>query len=205
MVARVGSSAAAPSSAPPADSAPSAKDAPGADARPVFPEDVKRQIVRMAEDAGRMPVRGEFSLAEYDRGHGPELIWQTEKTGEICTADVVGPSTTCVALTSIPAKRVPGADVFMGGGRFYDHGQTFWAVTLIANGESIDHLACRGRDFPARAAYSTRIDGISRIIYTVVIPQELQGEYRVSVQRDGQSAEERLELNMDKVGSPVQC
>ncbi|MER6302913.1 hypothetical protein ABT247_25630 [Kitasatospora sp. NPDC001539] len=204
-VTRGGSSAAEPSPTSPSVSTSTVKDAAGVTPRPTFPESIKRQVVRMAEEAGRMPVGGEFSLAEYDGGYGPELIWRTERTGEICTAQMAGPSTTCATLASIPAKHVPGVDVFMGGGQFSDHGQTFWAVTLIANGESVDHLVCRGRDFPVRAAYSTRIDGIPRTIYTVVIPQELQGEYRVVVQRDGHQAEERLDLNLEKVGSPAPC
>ncbi|MEU4588628.1 hypothetical protein AB0F92_42445 [Kitasatospora aureofaciens] len=152
-----------------------------------------------------MPAGGKFSLVEYDRGYGPELIWRTEKTGEICTAAVAGPSTTCAALASISTKHVPGVEVFMGGGQFSDHGRAFWAVTLIATGESVDHLVCQGRDFPVRAAYSTSIDGVARTIYTIVIPQDLQGQYLVVVQRGGHQAAERLELNMDQVGAPAQC
>ncbi|MFE3881251.1 hypothetical protein ACFXPX_43565 [Kitasatospora sp. NPDC059146] len=194
-----------PSSAPPVVPTPTVKDPAGATPGPAFPDDIKRQVVRMAEEGGRMPAGGAFSVAEYDGGYGTELIWQTEKTGEICTASVAGPSTTCATLASIPAQHVPGAEIFMGGGRFSAHGRTSWAVTLIASGESVDHLVCQGRDFPARAAYSTRVEGIPRTIYTVVIPQELQGSYRVVVQRDGQHAEERIDLNLEKVASPVQC
>ncbi|MGW2376364.1 hypothetical protein [Kitasatospora sp. NPDC001683] len=200
-----GSSSAKGSSVSSMVATPAAEDAGRATSSRTFPEDIRRQVVRSVEEAGRMPVGGEFSLAEYDRGYGPELIWRTEKTGEICTAAVAGPSITCAALASIPPKHVPGVDVFMGGAQFSDHGQAFWAVTLIATGESVDHLVCRGRDFPVRTAYSTSVGGVTRTIYTVVIPQDLRGHYLVAVQRGGHQAEERLELNMNQVGPPPQC
>ncbi|MFJ4188314.1 hypothetical protein [Kitasatospora sp. NPDC089509] len=49
------------------------------------------------------------------------------------------------------------------------------------------------------------MDGVAHTVCTAVIPRELRSEYKVTVQRDGQQAEERLELNMDGVGSPAQC
>ncbi|MBO1415792.1 hypothetical protein [Streptomyces sp. FH025] len=173
----------------------------GGDAQgPTVPEDSRRQILRLAEENGNAPVGGEFTVARYDSGYGPELIWQAEKTGAICSASPGVVSRGCVPPEEIAARPVPGVGTFLGASLY----QGQWSVLLMSSGETVDHVSCQGRDFPARKGYSADVDGVLRTVYTVSVPRNLLGEYRVAVRRDGAPAEERVTLNMEKA-DPVQC
>ncbi|MFF2747001.1 hypothetical protein ACFVVA_15820 [Kitasatospora sp. NPDC058048] len=162
-------------------------------------EDARRQILQLAEASGNAPSGGEFVVAEYDSGYGPELIWQAEKSGAICSASPKVVSRGCLPLADIAARPNPGVGIFLGGS--LHNGQ--WSVMLMASGEMINQISCQGVYFPARKVYSITVDDVLRIVYTISIPQSLRGEYRVAVQRDGVPAEDRVILDMGKAS--VQC
>ncbi|MFJ8476112.1 hypothetical protein [Kitasatospora sp. NPDC094011] len=166
-----------------------------------LPEETRQLILRTAKEKGTAPKGDALTSLQFSNGYGPELIWQAEKTGDICTGSDRVVARGCVPLAEIAKRPTPGVGTFISASLF----ENDWSVILMANGESVDHLSCQGRDFPVRKGYSVPVDGVAHTVYTAVIPRELQGEYKVTVQRDGQQAEERLELNMDGVGSPVQC
>ncbi|MFH8385091.1 hypothetical protein ACH4E7_29815 [Kitasatospora sp. NPDC018058] len=170
--------------------------------RPTFPESSKQVILRFAKENGTAPAGDRFT--EYDGAFGPELIWVAEKTGDLCVGSESVTAGTCQTAKRTAEARVPGVGIFVDSGSV-DHGKPSWAVRLMASGETIDHLSCQGREFPVRKVFSVDLEGALRTVYTVVIPQDLQGEYRVAVRRDGQSAEERLDLNLEKVDPPVEC
>ncbi|MFD0407975.1 hypothetical protein [Kitasatospora sp. NPDC127116] len=165
------------------------------------PEDSRRQILRLAEENGNAPAGGAFTVVRYDSGYGPELIWQAETTGAICSASPRVVSRGCVPLADIAARPLPGVGIFIGASMY--NGQ--WSVMLMSSGETIDQISCQGRSFPARKGYSITVDGVLRTVYTVSVPRSLQGEYRVAVQRDGAVAEDRVTLDMGNVGDRVQC
>ncbi|MEU3573574.1 hypothetical protein AB0E96_34905 [Kitasatospora sp. NPDC036755] len=158
-----------------------------------------RQIQQLAEENGNAPAGGEFTVAKYDSGYGPELIWQAEKTGAICSASPKVISRGCDPSADIAARRNPGVGTFLGGS--LHNGQ--WSVMLMASGETINQISCQGRNIPARKSYSVDVGGVLRTVYTVSIPRDLQGEYRVAVQRDGAPAEDRVALIVDR--DPVEC
>ncbi|MFB7124474.1 MULTISPECIES: hypothetical protein [unclassified Kitasatospora] len=143
-------------------------------------------------------------MIEFDGGYDPQLIWQPEETGGLCIASEVVASGRCKTEKQIAEERVPGVGIFGDSGLFNREEDPWWAVQVMASGETIDHLSCQGRNFPVRQVYSISLAGAQRTVYTAIIPRSLQGEYRVAVQRDGQSEEERLDLGLEK-GYAVQC
>ncbi|WBP86123.1 hypothetical protein [Kitasatospora cathayae] len=171
-------------------------------AEPTFPENTKQLILRTAKEKGTAPAGDRFTLLRFSNGYGPELLWRAEKTGDICTAsDVVARG--CVPLADIAKRPTPGVGTFIGASLFEGN----WSVMLMANGETVDRLSCQGRDFPVREGYSILVDGVLHTVYTVAIPRNLQGAYRVAVRRDGHPVEEPLNLNLEEnYGSAaVQC
>ncbi|MGW3044265.1 hypothetical protein ACWC9T_30425 [Kitasatospora sp. NPDC001159] len=177
--------------------------------RPVFPADARQAALRMAKEDGTAPARdSEVAVADYDGGYGPELIWRAEQTGGFCMADVseMGVSKKCASAEQmhLDALPVPGAGKFLGAARFTDHGHPAWAWTLMASGEEIDHLSCQGRVFAARAVFSSHHGNVPVVVYTVTVPEDLPGEFRVAVRRDDGPAEERVVLNPGE-SATVQC
>ncbi|MFG2916139.1 hypothetical protein ACGF0D_25035 [Kitasatospora sp. NPDC048298] len=170
----------------------------------VFPESFRKLILRTAKADGTAPAGDRFTVIEYDGGYDPELIWQAEKTGDLCVASESITAGRCRTEKQIAEKRVPGVDLFGDSGLFNRQEDPWWAVSVMASGETIDHLSCQGRNFPVRQVYSVTMGGAQRTVYTAAIPRNLQGEYRVAVQRDGQSEEERLDLGLEK-GYAVHC
>ncbi|MFD4537817.1 hypothetical protein ACFWNL_38335 [Kitasatospora sp. NPDC058397] len=160
-------------------------------------------ILQTAKERGTAPAGDVFTELRFSNGYGPELIWQAEKTGDICTASDRVLSRGCVPLAEIAKRPTPGVGTFIGASLFEGN----WSVLLMANGETVDRLSCQGRDFPVQTGYSIPLDGVLHTVYTVAIPRNLQGQYRVAVQRDGQSAEERLDINMEENygNAAVQC
>ncbi|CAM5324023.1 Lipoprotein OS=Kitasatospora aureofaciens OX=1894 GN=GCM10010502_25030 PE=4 SV=1 [Kitasatospora aureofaciens] len=172
-------------------------------ARPAFPENIKKLVLKFATENGTAPAGGRFT--EYDGAHGPELIWVSERTGDLCVASETVTAGMCQTAKRTAEAPVPGVDVFEDSGLTDHHGESSWAIRLVASGEAVDHLSCQGKDFPVLKVYSADLAGALRTVYTVAIPRNLQGEYKVAVRRGSESAEERLDLNMDKVGPPAQC
>ncbi|MET8540593.1 hypothetical protein ABZW03_08045 [Kitasatospora sp. NPDC004799] len=162
-------------------------------------EDVRQQVLHLAEENGNAPAGGEFVVARYDSGYGPELIWQAEKTGAICSASPGVISRGCVPLADIAVRPNPGVGIFLGAS--LRNGQ--WSVMLMASGETVEQISCQGRNFPVRKGYSVTVDGVPRIVYTASVPRDLQGQYWVEARREGAPAEDRLALEMDR--APVQC
>ncbi|MFJ7244176.1 hypothetical protein ACIQWA_05945 [Kitasatospora sp. NPDC098652] len=160
-------------------------------------------ILGTAKERGTAPVGDAFTELRFSNGYGPELIWQAEKTGDICTASDRVLARGCVPLAEIAKRPTPGVGTFVGASLFEGN----WSVLLMADGETVDHISCQGRDFPVRAGYSIPVDGVLHTVYTVAVPRNLQGRYHVAVQRDGGSAEERLDITMEKdYGNvPVEC
>ncbi|MFE7595394.1 hypothetical protein ACFU6K_38950 [Kitasatospora sp. NPDC057512] len=172
--------------------------------RPVFAESSKQVILRTAKENGTAPAGDRFTLVEYDGGYGPELIWQAERTGGLCAASESVTAGWCETVEETSGRRVPSVGVFMDPGLRERDGEASWVVRVMASGETIDGLSCQGRDFPVRQVYVVDLAGARRTVYTASIPRNLQGEYRVSVRRDGKPGEERLDLGFEK-GRVVQC
>ncbi|MER6302912.1 hypothetical protein ABT247_25625 [Kitasatospora sp. NPDC001539] len=182
----VGASA-APTSAPTA----AATSEPAS--APTLSERSRQSILQTAKENGTAPAGDAFTQLRFSNGYGPELIWQAEKSGDICTASESVVARGCVPLADIAKRPTPGVGTFIGAGLF----EKDWSVMLMANGETVDHLSCQGRDVPVLAGFSIPVDGVVHTVYTVAIPRDLQGTYRVAVQRDGRSVEERLDLNLE--------
>ncbi|MFB7911047.1 hypothetical protein ACFC1T_31885 [Kitasatospora sp. NPDC056076] len=164
---------------------------------------VRQLVLQTAKERGTAPVGDAVTELRFSNGYGPELIWQAETTGDICTASEQVLSRGCVPLAEIAKRPTPGVGIFIGASLFEGN----WSVLLMANGETVDHISCQGRDFPVRAGYSIPVDGVLHTVYTVAVPRNLQGRYRVAVQRDGGSAEERLDITMEENygNAAVQC
>ncbi|MER7674492.1 hypothetical protein ABTY61_39355 [Kitasatospora sp. NPDC096128] len=155
---------------------------------------VRQLILQTAKERGTAPAGDAFTELRFSNGYGPELIWQAETTGDICTASERVLSRGCVPLAEIAKRPTPGIGTFIGASLFEDN----WSVMLMADGETVDHLSCQGRDFPVRAGYTVPVDGVPHTVYTVAVPRSLQGRYRVAVQRDGDSAEERVDITPEE-------
>ncbi|MFE4355542.1 hypothetical protein [Kitasatospora sp. NPDC056800] len=160
----------------------------------------RRRILRLAEENGWAPAGGEATEVRYDSGYGPELIWRAKGTGAVCSGSSRS-SGPCIPLADIAARPNPGVGTFIGAALH----EGKWSVMLLSSGETVDRVMCQGRSFPARRAYEVTVDGVLHTVYTVSIPRGLQGEYRVAVRRDGQPAEDRVTLNMDRVAGPARC
>ncbi|MFI9162685.1 hypothetical protein [Kitasatospora aureofaciens] len=168
-----------------------------------LPEEVRQTILQTAKEKGTAPAGDAFTVLRFSNGYGPELVWQAEKTGDICTASGQVLSRGCVPLADIAKRPNPGVGTFLGASLF----EGDWSVMLMADGEAVDHLSCQGRDFPVREGYSVPVDGVLHTVYTVAVPRNLQGVYRVVVRRDGRPVEERLNLNLEENygNAAVQC
>ena len=166
-----------------------------------LPEKVRQTILQTAKEKGTAPAGDAFTVLRFSNGYGPELIWQAERTGDVCSASDGVVARGCVPLADIAKRPTPGVGTFIGASLFEGN----WSVMLMSNGEVVDHLSCQVRDFPVQAGFSVPLDGVDHTVYTVAIPRNLQGEYKVAVRRGSQSAEERLDLNMDQVDPPAQC
>ncbi|MER7669716.1 hypothetical protein ABTY61_14760 [Kitasatospora sp. NPDC096128] len=182
--------------------------------KPPFPEAARQTVLRMARQDGTSPAHeSQLTVAEFDSGYGPHLIWRAARTGDICMAD--GSPEGSAGKACVPPAKLggglrpgPSAEAVMWSAWFTDRTdlkrRPMWAMTLMAADEEIDHLSCQGHEFPVRRVFTTRQNGVPLTFYTASVPESLQGDYRVAVRRTDGPAEERMTITF---GGPttVQC
>ncbi|MFB7470022.1 hypothetical protein [Kitasatospora sp. NPDC056184] len=183
-------SATAAAPAPPSGDAPSGDASAGAVAvggsSAGFPDALRRTVLEQAARDGRSPAGDRTVLADFDSGHRPYLVWQTEDTGDICvarTSDGGSAVTQCSNAAELATRAVPGVALFLSARWAEVEGRPVWNVLLLSSGETVDRVSCGQRDFAVRKAFTAEAGGVERTVYTATVPDALGGEYRAAVRR----------------------
>ncbi|MFC8449784.1 hypothetical protein [Kitasatospora sp. NPDC057223] len=170
---------------------------------PRFPEQARLEALEQAAAVGLAPAGGRTVTVGYEPEDQLYLLWQAEETGDICMAQALGDhalTRQCTQSSDISSAPSPGVRGILSAALNHRH-DGFNAV-LLSSGETVEQLACGGQVFEVTSVFTVEVAGLTRTVSKVTVPRDQGGTFRATVRRDGEPAQDSVELN---ARSEAQC